>query len=117
MTDNVYADSKPANPLGKIGKTYQDADSQVLRADFDKILARKGGEFVNFDATESSRRRDKKNRKRGRKNQYYTQIDAEDDEEAENMDNTENLDTDNLDVIREEDEDEEIKKKMQKKKE
>ena len=27
MTDNVYADSKPANPLGKIGKNYQDADS------------------------------------------------------------------------------------------
>ena len=27
-----------------------------------------------------------KNKKRGRKNQYYTQIDAEDDEEAEHLD-------------------------------
>ena len=27
MNDNVYAESKPANPLGKIGKNFQDADS------------------------------------------------------------------------------------------
>jgi hypothetical protein len=25
--DNVYADSKPADPLGKLGKTYSDFDS------------------------------------------------------------------------------------------
>jgi hypothetical protein len=47
--DNVYAESKPADPLGKLGKTYSDFDSQVLPNDFDKVLARKGGDFVTFD--------------------------------------------------------------------
>lgn len=47
--DNVYAESKPADPLGKFGKTYSDFDSQVLPNDFDKVLARKGGDFVTFD--------------------------------------------------------------------
>jgi hypothetical protein len=47
--DNVYAESKPADPLGNIGKTYSDFDSQVLPNDFDKVLARKGGDFVTFD--------------------------------------------------------------------
>ena len=47
--DNVYAESKPADPLGRLGKTYSDFDSQVLPNDFDKFLARKGGDFVTFD--------------------------------------------------------------------
>jgi hypothetical protein len=47
--DNVYAESKPADPLGNLGKTYSDFDSQVLPNDFDKVLARKGGDFVTFD--------------------------------------------------------------------
>ena len=47
--DNVYAESKPADPLGKLGKTYSDFDSQVLPHDFDKFLARKGGDFVSFE--------------------------------------------------------------------
>ncbi len=38
----------------------------------DKILARKGGDFVNFEGSETNRRKDKKNKRRGRKNQYYT---------------------------------------------
>ena len=25
--DNVYADSKPSDPLGKLGKTYSDAET------------------------------------------------------------------------------------------
>ena len=25
--DNVYAESKPPNPLGRVGKTYTDADT------------------------------------------------------------------------------------------
>lgn len=25
--DNVFADSQPPNPLGKVGKTYNDADT------------------------------------------------------------------------------------------
>ena len=47
--DNVYAESKPRDPVGNIGKTYSDFDSQVIPNDFDKILARKGGDFVTFD--------------------------------------------------------------------
>lgn len=101
--DNVFAESAPPNPLGKVGKTFTDADTQVKDSDLDKILARKGGDFVNFEGSESSRRKDKKNRRRGRKNQYYAQIDAEDDEEVEN---NEGLEGDDLDVIREEDEQE-----------
>jgi hypothetical protein len=27
LRNNVYAESKPANPLGKIGKSYADADT------------------------------------------------------------------------------------------
>jgi len=85
----------------------------VEGSDIDKILARKGGDFVNFDGSESARKRDKKNRKRGRKNQYYTQIDAEDDEEVENNDGP--LDKDDLDIIKEEDEQEEQRAKAEKK--
>jgi hypothetical protein len=44
--DNVYAESKPADPLGKLGKTYSDFDSQVIPSQFDKILSRKGGDYV-----------------------------------------------------------------------
>lgn len=52
----------------------------------------------------SGRRKKDKNRKRGRKNQYYTQIDAEDDEEAEHLEGTakEVVHEPKLDVIKEE---------------
>jgi hypothetical protein len=69
--DNVYAESKPADPLGKLGKTYSDFDSQVLPNDFEKVLARKGGDFVTFDQPQEYKR-SQKNKRRGRKNQYYT---------------------------------------------
>lgn len=71
--DNVYAESKPADPLGKFGKSYSDFDSQVGPSDLDKILARKGGDFVTFEsATDNVYKRTRKNKARGRKNQYYT---------------------------------------------
>lgn len=51
-----------------------------------------------------------KNKKRGRKNQYYTQIDAEDDEEASVLgydeDTAGNAAKDDLGVIKEEEDDE-----------
>ena len=102
--DNVYAESKPADPLGKLGKTYSEFDQQVMPDDFDRFLSRKGGDFVQFDqGTELDSNRKAKNRKRGRKNQYYTQIDAEDDEEANNMDYDEDAaPRDDLGVIKEE---------------
>jgi hypothetical protein len=72
--DNVYAESMPADPIGKLGKTYSDFDSQVFPKDFDKILSRKGGDFANFEdqTMDSNSKRTRKSKARGRKNQYYT---------------------------------------------
>ena len=74
LEDNVYADSQPANPLGKIGKEYTDAETWVIPEEFLRIMARKGGDFLQFDdhMDKSYRRTRDKNKKRGRKNQYYT---------------------------------------------
>ena len=71
--DNVYAESRPADPLGKLGKTFSDFDSQVLPKDFDKIVSRKGGDFVTFESGDGpgNYKRKQKNKARGRKNQYY----------------------------------------------
>ena len=54
--------------------------------DFAKIISRKG-DFLLLNGPEnfSARKKRGPNKRRGRKNQYYTQIDAEDDQEAENM--------------------------------
>ena len=112
--DNVGAEAQPPNPLSKVGKQFTDYGQQVEGSDIDKILARKGGDFVNFDGSETARKRDKKNRKRGRKNQYYTQIDAEDDEEVENNEGGPQ-DDDDLDIIKEEDEQEEQRAKEEEK--
>lgn len=55
--------------------------------------------------------RTRKNKARGRKNQYYSQIDAEDDEEAENMGlGEDSREPEDLDVIKEEDYDDEEKR-------
>ena len=66
--DNVYADSKPSDPLAKIGKTFTDADSQVNPNEFGRVLSRKGVDFFNLDGFEISARRRDKTKKRGRKN-------------------------------------------------
>jgi hypothetical protein len=112
LTDNVYADSQPSDPLGKLGKHYIDADSQVTKDDFAKIISRKGDFVLIGGAGEKMSPRGKKrghrNKHRGRKNQYYTQIDAEDDQEAENMETEMNMGADivhtlnnNMGIIRE----------------
>jgi hypothetical protein len=44
----------------------------------------------------SHRKKRDRNKKRGRKNQYYTQIDAEDDQEAENMEMESLIGADNV---------------------
>ena len=48
-------------------------------------------------------RRGQKTKRRGRKNKYYTQIDEEDDEEADAIGDND-IDDDELDEIQEEDE-------------
>ena len=64
-------------------------------------------------------KKSQRNKKRGRKNQYYTQIDAEDDEEADHLEEASKEvvmedNVDNLGVIREEDDEEEKKIKQKK---
>ena len=115
--DNVYAESKPADPLGRLGKTFSDFDSQVQHKDFDKYVSRKGGDFFQFEKEDYQTSRKRKNKARGRKNQYYTQIDAEDDEEAENIGiEDDSKDQDDLDVIKEEEDEDDFKKQKKEKK-
>ena len=117
--DNVYAESKPPDPIANLGKIFTDFDSQVQHKDFDKFLSRKGGDFGQFEKDDNQQwQRAKKNKPRGRKNQYYTQIDEEDDEEAENIgiDDDELKDHDDLDIIKEEDDEDEFKKQKKDKK-
>lgn len=44
--DNVYAESKPPNPLGKIGKEYSDADIQTLAP---RGVPKNGGNLPTLD--------------------------------------------------------------------
>lgn len=114
--DNVYAEAKPADPLANMGKTFSDFDSQVMPKNFDKIVSRKGGDFVQFEQTDNGYKRSRAKKPRGRKNQYYTQIDAEDDEEADGLGDREDENGvgDDLDVIKEEDDEDNAKKKLKK---
>lgn len=70
--DNVYAESVPANPLGKLGKEYSDADIQTLAP---RGVPKNGGNLPTLDDNddyENRRRNNRKNKRRGRKNEYYT---------------------------------------------
>ena len=70
--DNVYAEAKLPDPLASIGKVFVDADTQIRPKEHEKLLKRKGGDFVNFDTDANRMRKDRKQRKRGRKNKYYS---------------------------------------------
>lgn len=50
--DNVYADSKPSDPLGKVGKTFTDATSQVHPDELGRVITRKGVEFMYAEGYE-----------------------------------------------------------------
>lgn len=45
----MYAESRPADPLGKLGKSFADFDTQVAARDFDKVILRKGGDLLRFE--------------------------------------------------------------------
>lgn len=113
ILDNVYAESKPPDPIANIGKTYTDADTQIMPDEFGKTISRQGVDYLTVDGPDSSAyKRKEKNKKRGRKNQYYTQIDAEDDEEAEHLDELQKeikVDDHQLGVIREEELEDKVK--------
>lgn len=82
--DNVYADSKAAGDTR--GREFSEAGTQAEVLDINTALARKGaGTDIltpGVDKDDYSKRKTQK-KKRGRKNKYYRQIDAEDDQEAD----------------------------------
>lgn len=81
--DNVYADAR--EPAGRSpDKQFSEMGTQAGQLDISTALARKGGDLLTpgYDKDDYSRRRGTK-KKRGRKNKYYKQIDAEDDQEAD----------------------------------
>lgn len=87
--DNVYADSRPPDPLQKIGKNYKDGDTQTLTAE--QML------FRDPDSDEERfRSKAKVGRGRGKRGRLEDQIREEND--------SDDLDDENeLDVIKEED--------------
>ena len=73
LLDNVYAESKPPNPGGKVGKSFVDADTQLNRTDLKDALVRKDLDLIHLEHDDGmNSRRSKKTRRRGRKNKYYT---------------------------------------------
>ena len=87
--DNVYAESKPPDPLGKLGKTYKDGDTQTLTAE--QTLFR--GQDSDDERT---RNRNKVERGRGCRGRLKDKIREEND-----SDDLE--DEEELDFIKEED--------------
>ena len=100
--DNVYAEAVTGT---KRKKGMMDAEAQVIPS------ALMQGEYLEMDDEEIGRRRQRK-KQRGRKNKYYSQIDAEDDEEAGADQN--GFEDSDLEKINEDDEIENEKKKKKK---
>lgn len=77
--NNVYADAK-SKYMGMDFGTQDDAGY----TEFQDALNRKAGGLMSQQEGDLEERRMKaKNRRRGRKNKYYAQIDHEDDQEAD----------------------------------
>ena len=88
------------------GKQYSEVGTQAAATDIMTALARKGGDLVTPGLdTDGDYKRKAGKKKRGRKNKYYRQIDAEDDQEADAM--SEASDEDAHDEDEEEDEEDE----------
>ena len=96
--DNVYAESKPPDPLGKIGKTYKDGDTQTFMVGGDHDIP-----FRDDDSDDGikARQRGKPGRGRGRRGRFEDKIREENefmDQDSDDLDNDEELG-----VIQEED--------------
>ena len=79
--NNVYADAK-SKYMGMDFGTQDDAGF----LEFQDALNRKhGGLMSQMEGDLEERRVKRNNRRRGRKNKYYAQIDHEDDQEADNV--------------------------------
>lgn len=96
--DNVYAESKPPNPLGKIGKNYKDGDTQTFMVGGDHDIP-----FRDDDSDEErqNRVRGKYGRGRGRRGRFEDKIREENEFLDQDSDDLRN--EDELDVIKEED--------------
>jgi hypothetical protein len=80
--NNVYADAK-SKYMGMDFGTQDDAGF----LEFQDALNRKAGGLManQMDGDIEERRQKRQNRRRGRKNKYYAQIDHEDDQEADQV--------------------------------
>jgi hypothetical protein len=96
--DNVYAESKPPDPLGKVGKTYKDGDTQTFMVGGDHDIP-----FRDEDSDEERgpRHHGKPGRGRGRRGRFEDKIREEN--EFMDQDSDELGDDGELDVIKEED--------------
>ena len=104
--NNVYADAK-SKYMGMDFGTQDDAGYN----EFQDALNRKAGGLMSQQEGDLEERRMKaKNRRRGRKNKYYAQIDHEDDQEAD-MDQASDKEGD-LQIIKEQEEEEEQMRKQ-----
>ena len=81
-SDNCGFEAK--EPGKKGGATYSEMGTQAMPSEILSALQRKGGDLLTpgLEKDDYLRKRTTK-KKRGRKNKYYRQIDAEDDEEAD----------------------------------
>lgn len=104
LQDNVYHDAQePTVMFDSVARDFSDFGVQVFAFDVMNALNRKGGDLINPDLDEGTRKHSRK-KQRGRKNKYYQQIDDEDDQEANHKSGSE---YDALDGIREEDDEDE----------
>ena len=96
--DNVYAESKPPDPLGKIGKNYKDGDTQTFVVGGDHDIP-----FRDDDSDEGKgpRTKGKAGRGRGRRGRFEEKI--RDENQYMDQDSDELNDENELDVINEED--------------
>ena len=104
--NNVYADAKSKY----MGMDFGTQD-EYANIEFQDALNRKAGGLVSqTEGDLEERRNNRNNKRRGRKNKYYAQIDYEDDQEAD-QDEAPN-DSRALQIIREQEEEEETIKRQ-----
>ena len=105
--DNVYAEAKVKPPIYEVAVQGDQGEQDFMRQ-----LHRKQGDMLagQIEDDDELMTRKTKGKRRGRKNKYYTAIDAEDDEEADGQEGSaedEDENQDNLAIIKEQEEEEE----------
>lgn len=105
--DNVYAEAKVKPTIYEVAVQGDQGEQDFMRQ-----MHRKQGDMLTgqMDDDDELKNRKAKGKRRGRKNKYYTAIDAEDDEEADGQEPSIEEDDDqqdNLAIIKEQEEEEE----------